>query len=219
MRNINRAASESCPNLIQIENTPALETERLILRKFNEADVPDMLPLYSDEEVNRFLPWFPMETLQAVKSYLRETILPDYQKAAAYRYAIALKTNNRIIGYVSIGGLGQSNDLGYGLRKEFWGKGIVTEAARAVCVRCKADGLPFLTATHDIYNPGSGAVMQKLGMTYRYSYEELCRPKNNRVTFRMYQIDFNPATPTYAAYQKRYPFFVEQIPSRAISPY
>lgn len=38
------------------ENTPTLETKRLILRKFTEYDLADMLPLYGDEEVNTFLP-------------------------------------------------------------------------------------------------------------------------------------------------------------------
>lgn len=40
-------------------NTPALETERLALRKFRREDVDALYALYSDREVNRFLPWFP----------------------------------------------------------------------------------------------------------------------------------------------------------------
>lgn len=44
------------------ENTPELETERLILRKFTDNDIDDMILLYGDEEVNKFLPWFPMKT-------------------------------------------------------------------------------------------------------------------------------------------------------------
>lgn len=37
-------------------NTPILETERLILRKFTEDDLEAMFKIYSDKEVNRFLP-------------------------------------------------------------------------------------------------------------------------------------------------------------------
>ncbi|NLT58674.1 MAG: GNAT family N-acetyltransferase, partial [Clostridiales bacterium] len=40
-------------------NTPALETERLILRKFTENDLEALLAIYGDEEVNTYLPWFP----------------------------------------------------------------------------------------------------------------------------------------------------------------
>lgn len=55
----------------------------------------------------------------------------------------------------------------------------------------KKDGLPYVTATHDINNPKSGNVMRRLGMKYRYSYEELWQPKNFLVTFRMYRLNFD----------------------------
>lgn len=43
--------------------------------------------------------------------------------------------------------------------------------------------------------------MQKIGMTYRYSYEEQWQPKNIRVTFRLYQLDFSPqAGESYKGY-------------------
>lgn len=79
----------------------------------------------------------------------------------------------------------------YGLRKEFWHRGIATEAGGAVIAQVRKDGLPYITATHDRNNPRSGNVMRKLGMTYRYSYEELWQPKNFPVIFRMYQLNLN----------------------------
>lgn len=82
-------------------------------------------------------------------------------------------------------------NFGYGLRSEFRHKGIVFEAAQAVVFRLKADGAFFITATHDVNNPRSGAVMKRLGMTYRYSYEEQWQPKDIPVIFRMYQLNFN----------------------------
>ena len=62
-------------------------------------------------------------------------------------------------------------------------------------------GLPYVTATHDRENLRSGAVMRRLGMTYRYSYEERWQPKDLLVTFRMYQIDLvDPVPPTWNGY-------------------
>ena len=55
----------------------------------------------------------------------------------------------------------------------------------------KEDGLPYITATHDRNNPRSGGVMRNVGMTYRYSYEEVWQPKNLLVTFRMYQLNLD----------------------------
>ncbi len=53
------------------------------------------------------------------------------------------------------------------------------------------DGIPYITATHDINNPRSGSVMKQLSMNYQYSYQEQWQPKNILVTFRMYQLNFN----------------------------
>lgn len=43
----------------------------------------------------------------------------------------------------------------------------------------------------DINNPKSGNVMQRLGMIYSHSYDELWQPKNIRVTFNFYKINFS----------------------------
>ena len=85
----------------------------------------------------------------------------------------------------------KSHDFGYGLRKEFWHQGIVTEAGKAVVEQVKKDGLPYITATHDIHNPRSGGLMKRLGMRYCYSYEEQWQPKNLSVSFRMYQLNLD----------------------------
>ena len=90
--------------------------------------------------------------------------------------------------------------MGYGLLKEFWGYGIVTEAARAVVEQARQEGLPYLTATHDRENPGSGGVMRKLGMVYQYSYEELWQPKDIRVVFRLYQMDLDGQERSYRGF-------------------
>lgn len=82
-------------------------------------------------------------------------------------------------------------DFGYALRKEFWHKGIVTEASKALVELLKKDGIPYITATHDKNNPRSGNVMQQLGMKYCYSFKEHWQPKNILVTFRMYQLNFD----------------------------
>lgn len=85
----------------------------------------------------------------------------------------------------------EPHDLGYGLRREFWHRGIVTEAAKAVAAKLNQDGLPYLTATHDQNNPRSGGVMQNIGMRYCCSYQEQWQPKDILVTFRLYQLNLD----------------------------
>lgn len=172
-------------------NTPTITTERLILRKFNEQDIPALYLLLQDEQVNTFLPWFPVKSMEEATAFFQERFARNYQKDCAYHYAICLKDDPNPIGYVNVNMQDDSHDLGYGLRKEYWHKGIVTEAAKAVVEQLKRDRIAYVTATHDINNPRSGGVMKQIGMIYRYSYEELVQPKNVLVTFRMYQMNLD----------------------------
>ena len=171
-------------------NTPEIVTERLILRKFTANDLDALFHIYSDKEVNTYLPWFPAEKREEAGFLLEERYLKTYLKPQGYNYAICLKNNNIPVGYVKAD-LDDSHDFGYGLCKEFWHKGIVTEAGRAVIEQLKKDNIPYITATHDVNNVRSGNVMKRLGMNYRYSYEEQWQPKNFLVTFRLYQLNLD----------------------------
>ena len=64
-----------------------------------------------------------------------------------------------------------------------------------MCIRDR-----YITATHDRNNPRSGQVMKKLGMQYKYSYEERWMPNNIQVVFRMYQLNFDGSDFTYMNY-------------------
>lgn len=173
-----------------LENTPTLTTERLVLRKFTISDLAALLSIYKDKEVNTFLPWFPIETLEEAKALFEEKYVRNYLKPQGYYYAVCLKEDNVPIGYVNFS-MEEHHDFGYGLRKEFWGQGIVTEAGRAVIIQLKKDNIPYITATHDIHNIRSGKVMKRLGMKYQYSYEEQWKPKDFLVTFRLYQLNLD----------------------------
>lgn len=185
-------------------NTPELESKRLTLRKFTQTDLPALFAILSDETVNTFLPWFVLKDFKETERFYGERIASEYIKENAYFYAICLKQDNVPIGYIKAS-IDESYDFGYALRKEFWGKGIATEAGRAVIEQLKKDGIPYITATHDIKNPKSGYVMQKLGMQYKYSYVEQWQPKNIPVTFRMYQLNLDGNTDrVYKKYWEMY---------------
>ena len=171
-------------------NTPTLETERLILRKFTERDIEALFLILKDKEVNKFFFFFSMKNLEETKKFYEERYVSKYMQPQGYAYAICLKKDNFPIGYIKVD-MEEHHDFGYGLRKEFWHRGIVTEAGKAIVEQVKKDQLPYITATHDRNNPRSGNIMQKVGMTYCYSYEEQWQPKNFPVIFRMYQLNFN----------------------------
>lgn len=192
-------------------NTPELRTKRLILRRFIEEDLNELFLILSDEEVNTYLPWYPVKNIEETRNHYLRKYASVYELPNGYAYAICLKENNLPIGYINVN-IGEGHDFGYGLSKEYWNKGIVTEAAMAVIEQVKKDGLKYITATHDISNPNSGKVMKKLGMKYCYSYEEQWMPKDIKVIFRMYQLNFDNSEYVYDKYWNMYDkHFVEEI--------
>lgn len=193
-------------------NSPTIETERLILRKFTEDDLEALFLILKDEDVNKFLPWYPLKSIEETKRFYKERYAAKYKLPQAYAYAICLKSDYYPIGYIKVD-MEEHHDLGYGLHKEFWHKGITTEAGKAVIEQVKKDGLPYITATHDRNNPRSGMVMQACGMKYCYTYEEQVQPKNIPVFFRMYQLNFTAGDEfVYKKYWNMYSnHFVETI--------
>ena len=180
---------------------PALriETERLVLRHFTPEDVSPLYQLLSDVEVNTFLPWFPVKTMEEAAAFYEARIRPQ-----AYFLAVCVKEDDIPIGYVHLDIDSDSRDFGYALRREVWHRGFAAEAGGALVSRLRDDHIPYITATHDKNNPRSGRVMERLGMTYCYSYLEQWQPKNFPVLFRMYQLNLDgQADRVYRGYWER----------------
>lgn len=52
-------------------NTPALQTDRLILRRFRREDAPALYAMLGDARVGKFLPMFPLQSVQEAERYLQ----------------------------------------------------------------------------------------------------------------------------------------------------
>ena len=72
-------------------NFPELETERLLLRKFTEADMEAVFAIYSDQEVNTYLPWFPIESYADAQWFFAEQYAELYKLTSDYKYAVCMK--------------------------------------------------------------------------------------------------------------------------------
>ena len=114
-------------------NTPDLETERLILRKFRMEDIDALFSIYSEREVNTYLLWFPLTSLHEAEQLFVNEYEKAYGQSRGYRYAVCLKTDHIPIGYVHLS-TDDSYDLGCGLSKRFWHRGITVEASRSVLI-------------------------------------------------------------------------------------
>ena len=70
-------------------------------------------------------PGLPLKTRSDAEKFYQARLAGQYRRENGHSYAICLK-DQVPIGYVNAAA-DDSHDLGYGLRKEFWRRGIVTE--------------------------------------------------------------------------------------------
>ncbi|MFD1901492.1 GNAT family N-acetyltransferase [Enterococcus termitis] len=148
-------------NLIFAQNQ-RLETERLILRPVTLEDAKAMYEYASDEETVTYV--FPLH--QSIKD-TRESIANYFLTAPLGKYGIEEKESGQFIGTIDLRVEEQhsNGEIGYTLNKNYWGKGYIPEAAKAL-LRLGFEELKLIRicAVHDIDNPNSGRVMEKIGM-------------------------------------------------------
>jgi RimJ/RimL family protein N-acetyltransferase len=148
-----------------------LETERLVLRKFSEADVDLLFALDADPEVTRFINGGKPTPREVIQNEIIPGILRYYETTPGFgRWAVVERASGAFLGWLSLrrwteGGPGEAV-LGYRLRRAAWGQGYATEGARAVIRRAFADlGIQRIVAHTMTVNTGSRRVMDKSGMS------------------------------------------------------
>lgn len=150
-----------------------LETERLILRPFTLEDLPRLIEMRSDPEVNVFMGGNKMQNAEAVTKRLR-VYMDSYEKNGYGVSAIIWKETSEMIGWGGLQPLDVTNEteVGYGMIKEFWGKGIASEVARAwLDFGFNEKNLSHIVAVAYPENKGSRHVLEKLGMRYEKTAE------------------------------------------------
>lgn len=144
----------------------SLETARLRLRLFTHDDLQVMFKLGSDPDVIKYADT-PVRDLDEARERLEQGPLSDYEKYGYGRFAVELKETGKVIGFCGIKYLPEIDlpEVGYRYLKEYWGRGIGTEAAKA-CVEFARDDLKIkkLVALIIPENIASIKLAEKLGM-------------------------------------------------------
>jgi [ribosomal protein S5]-alanine N-acetyltransferase len=143
------------------------ETDRLILRLPRRDDAPAMFANYAqDVEVTRYLTWRSHKSIEETYAIL-DLIQKLWRDGEAFSYAITVKGDDSLIGMIAIHPDEFKPSIGYVLARPFWGKGCMTEAARAVVDwLLRQPDIYRVFATCDVDNPASAKVMEKAGMKY-----------------------------------------------------
>lgn len=151
--------------------TVVIETQRLILRKFEQSDALSMFNNWaSDEKVTEFLRWASHKNIDETKLLLEDWIL-SYNENNFYHWAIVLKENvDDVIGSIAVTEIKEPLNIvtiGYCLGIKWWNKGIMTEAFSEI-IGFLFDKVKVnrIEARHDPNNPSSGHVMIKCGLQY-----------------------------------------------------
>ena len=152
------------------KGTQRIETPRLILRRAVREDAKAMFNNWaSDPQVTKYLTWPPhcsvAESDMVIGSWIQR-----YEKDSYYQWMIELKQLGQPIGSISVvrqNDLVEEAEIGYCIGRNWWHKGIVSEALSAVIDFLFAEvGINRVAARHDPNNPHSGGVMRKCGMKY-----------------------------------------------------
>ncbi|MGF6352315.1 ribosomal-protein-alanine N-acetyltransferase [Paenibacillus sp. 4624] len=120
--------------LFEFDTFPQIETERFVLRAATDRDSGDLLALYSDETVVEYMPLDPFESEQDAldeMSWYRKI----FKEQTGLRWMIEDKQSHRVIGTCGYLGYEEGHhraEIGYDLLSSCWGKGVMTEVARAV---------------------------------------------------------------------------------------
>ena len=147
-----------------------IETERLLLRAWQETDVDDLFEYASEPGVGEMAGWLHHENKAVSQGILRSFI---DEKAV---FAVVLKSTNKVIGSLGLHPSWANSDekyqnlktkeIGYVLSKLYWGQGLMPEAVAAVIRFCFAHyAMDALTCGHFTSNPQSKRVIEKCGFT------------------------------------------------------
>lgn len=154
---------------------PTIETKRLTLRMWSKKDAADLYEYAKNPNVGPIAGWKPHSDQAESRFIISEVFL---QKMA---WAIVDKDTGKVIG--SIGFEDDkfrpdihSREMGYSLSEDFWGKGLMTEAAKKIIQYAfEVLGLDILSITTSEDNLRSRRVIEKCGFEYegslRYAYK------------------------------------------------
>jgi RimJ/RimL family protein N-acetyltransferase len=149
-----------------------IETKRLKLREFTEDDVDSLAAIFADHETMKFYPATKdrEETVRWIEKNVER-----YKKYGFGLWAVVRKDNDEFIGDCGITMQNidgeEKPEIGYHIRRDYWGQGYATEAASA----CKEHafnklGLEEAFSYMRSDNLASRRVAEKIGMTLRKEY-------------------------------------------------
>ena len=143
-----------------------MESDRIVLRPWQESDAGALFKYASDPEVGPRAGWPPHKSVEESLEVIRGIFSGEGM------WAVVLKSTGEAIGCAGYLPSGASNlaieedqaEVGYWIARPYWDQGICTEALRMVIDYCfNEKGFSVLWGDFFPSNPASGRVMEKCG--------------------------------------------------------
>ena len=170
---------------------PELATPRLRIRKLTMRDAQDIYRYSRDPEVARHVLWEAHRSIGDSRAYLRY-MLRRYRNHEPASWGIEYAQTGEIIGTIGFMWIQSDNaaaEVGYSLSRDYWNRGIMTEALKAVIAHGFGTmNLNRIEAQHETTNPASGAVMRKCGMVREGTLRQRLFNKGKYVDVELYAI-------------------------------
>jgi [ribosomal protein S5]-alanine N-acetyltransferase len=144
---------------------PTLETNRLVLQEFQPEFATDIFKILSNVNVNQFETREPFTELSQAERYVKARLFITREKREGIIWTIALKGSTEIIGDIGYAPHhGCNAEIGFKLRPDYWNKGLITEAIKAVDHFLFTQiGINRIEATTRLENIASARVLAKNG--------------------------------------------------------
>ncbi len=113
---------------------PVLTTERLVLRQFTKADLPEIFKVRTDPRVSKFITRPDFKSMEDAEAYITKiNNLVNNNESGIW--GITMKGVDKIMGSICLWNIKKEDyraEVGYEMRPEFWGQGIMNEAMKAL---------------------------------------------------------------------------------------
>ena len=179
---------------------PRLETERLVLRGYESSDNAAIFDYASDLETTKYVFWERHRTLADAETFLEGFVSENYV-AKSLDYAICEKDRpGRVIGGMGVYLRSQPHntmELGYILHRDFWGRGYVPEAGRALLLHAfRTTDVERIYAPIFEENEKSRRAAEKIGLRFEGIHRSALLIRGRRYSEASYAIiraDLAPA--------------------------
>ncbi len=153
-----------------------VETERLILREMVETDIQGLFELDSDPEVHKYLGNRPVKDIATCRDVVKN-VQQQYKECGIGRWAIIDKASAEFVGWSGLKyekNLRKDRhyyDVGYRLKRKFWGKGIATETAKeALKYGFNQLNLTEICAAAHHENIASNKILTNIGLVFTETF-------------------------------------------------